>query len=205
MKKTKIILFGGSFDPVHSGHLQVAQAVFAQLAADTMIFIPARQSPLKKDQPVEGRHRLEMLRLAVAGNTNFSTSDCELMRPIPSYTLQTIEHFQKKFGRDVQLHWLIGADQLDDFDKWYRVTDLLNACQVTVMYRAGYPKPTFDRFAGTFTSEQIRLLSDYVVATPLVPISSTAIRRHLAEGTLPKGWLPDAVYGYIKQYHLYGC
>lgn len=205
MKKRKIILFGGSFDPVHSGHVTVARSVFKQLSAEAMIFIPARQSPHKTDQPVEGRHRLEMLRLAIVEDAAFSVSDCELNRSAPSYTLQTVEYFHDKLGDDAQLHWLIGADQLDDFGKWYRVTDLLNACRVSVMYRAGYPKPTFDRFLGVFSKDQIRLLSQNVVETPLVPISSTAIRQHLAVGTLPDNWLPEPVHDYIREHQLYGC
>ena len=204
MKKPKIILFGGSFDPIHNGHITVGRDVFKQLEADQLIFVPARQSPHKTALPVDGAHRIEMIRLAIAGDASFSVSDCELHRPAPSYTLQTIEFFRKQVG-DARLYWLIGADQLTDFGKWYCVNDLLEACQVVVMYRAGYPRPTFDCLEGALTPRQIQNLADHVMETPLIPISSTDIRRGLSDGIVPENWLPEAVLDYIGRHHLYGC
>ena len=204
MKTLKTILFGGSFDPVHKGHLCVGREVFRQLGADCFIFVPANRSPHKEAFPTSGDHRLEMIRLAIAGDPHFSVSDCELNRAAPSYTLDTIHFFRKQLGPDAVLYWLIGADQLNDFDKWFKVTELVDACDVCVMYRAGYPKPSFDRFRPLLSDWQITKLERNVVQTSLIPISSTDIRRQLAQGTLPDDLLDEPVLQYIRSHQLYG-
>ncbi|MHC5083421.1 MAG: nicotinate (nicotinamide) nucleotide adenylyltransferase, partial [Planctomycetota bacterium] len=137
----KVILFGGTFDPIHNGHLHVALHTLNAMNADELIFIPAGRSPHKQIAPTSGAHRMKMIEIAIENQPKLSVCDCELNRPAPSYTLDTINFFKKQFGEGVDLHWLIGADQLDDFDKWYRIDDLLDSCKMTVMYRAGYPKP----------------------------------------------------------------
>lgn len=197
-------MFGGSFDPVHSGHVQVARHSLQSLGADRLIFIPARRSPHKSDFPTSGHHRIEMVRRAIADIDGFSVSDCELTRPAPSYTLETIHFFRKQFGDEVVLHWLIGADQLSDFDRWYCVDELLRLCHVSVMVRAGYPLPDFTRFRGIFSDSIIQQLKDDVVETPMIDLSSTAIRSQLAAGTLPSEALPPSVFEYIQHNHLYG-
>ncbi len=204
MEALKTILFGGSFDPIHKGHLCVGREVFHQLAADNFIFVPARRSPHKDAFPTSGDHRIEMIRRAIAKDSQFSVSDCELKRPAPSYTLDTIGFFRKQLGSDAVLYWLIGADQLNDFDKWYKVTDLVDACHVCVMYRAGYPKPSFEGFRGVLNASQIRKLEQHVVKTSLIPISSTDIRRQLTQGTLPGDMLDETVLEYIRSHQLYG-
>ena len=115
----KIILFGGSFDPIHTGHLRVAHHALKELGADELIFIPARRSPHKTDLPTPGAHRFAMIAKAIDGIDSFSVSDCELLRPEPSYTLDTVGLSRVQVGSDVVLHWLIGADQLADLEKWY--------------------------------------------------------------------------------------
>ena len=205
MQKAKIILFGGSFDPIHIGHLRVAEVVVEKLQAGRLIFVPARRSPHKQDMPTPGRHRAEMIERAIAGWAMFSVSDCELHRHEPSYTLDTIHHFRRQLGADVDLFWLIGADQLGAFDRWYHVHELLDACRVAVMHRAGYPPPDFDRFRGVFSPGQIAQLQRDAVETPLIDISSTDIRRRLALGDRCEDVLPEAVIHYIRAHHLYGC
>ena len=205
MKKQKVILFGGSFDPVHKGHLIVAREVFDTLSANALVFIPARRSPHKEDFPVSGAHRIEMIRRVIVQNAGFSVSDCELNRPEPSYTLDTIEFFRKSLGPEAVLHWLIGADQLADFDKWYKVRDLVDACHVTVMYRAGYPKPSFEGLTGLLDAGQIAKLEQHIVKTSLVPISSTDIRRRIVKGEDLADLIDASVIDYIRSHQLYGC
>ncbi len=204
LKKAKTILFGGSFDPIHNGHLRVARDVFCQLNAGQLIFVPVRRSPHKTDSPVDGKHRVQMIRQATQNDPSFSVSECELNRPAPSYTLDTINFFREQLGEGTDLHWLIGADQLNDFDKWYKVSELLDACRVTVMYRAGYPKPEFNRFMGVLRADQVEKLARDVVQTPLIDISSTQIRLELANGQFPSDLLPQAVIEYIRLHNLYG-
>lgn len=204
MKTFKTILFGGSFDPIHNGHLCVAREVFRLLDADQLIFVPARRSPHKHEFPTAGAHRLEMIRLAIANDTSFSVSDCELNRPAPSYTLDTVNYFRNELGASATLFWLIGADQLNDFDKWHRMTDLVEACCICVMYRAGYPKPSFEGLEQVLRPDQVSKLQDHVVATSLIPISSTDVRRQLAGGLLPSELIAEPVLQYIRAHHLYG-
>lgn len=202
-KGLKVVLFGGTFDPIHSGHLQVAQFASKQLHADELIFIPAGRSPHKQDKPVSGTHRYAMIECAIQDHENFSVSDCELQRPEPSYTLDTVLEFRRRFGNHAILCWLIGADQLEDFEKWYRVTDLLEQCKVCVMYRAGYPKPDFRRFKGIFPHSQIEALEKNVIPTPLIDLNSTEIRQKLTAGIVPVNALPEKVISYIKENRLY--
>lgn len=199
----KIILFGGSFDPIHTGHVRVARHTLQTLDADRLIFIPARRSPHKADSPTAGHHRLAMVRKAIEGIDRFCVSDCELIRPEPSYTLDTIRFFQDQFGADVILHWLIGADQLSDFDRWHCVDKLLEVCRVSVMVRAGYPSPDFSRFEEVFSESVIEQLKNDIVQTPRIDLSSTDIRHQLASGTLPPDALPPGVLDYIAEHHLY--
>ena len=204
MGKPKIILFGGSFDPIHKGHIHLAGVVREKLGAERLIFVPAHRSPHKKQMPATGYHRFQMIQRAIAGSECFSVSDCELNRGGSSYTLDTIHFFRDKHAFNVDFHWLIGADQLADFDKWYKVSELLDSCRVSVMYRAGYPKPNFDRFHGVFRLGQITQLEQDVVETPLIDINSTEIRRKLADGILPCNELFESVVRYIQEHQLYG-
>lgn len=200
----RIILFGGSFDPIHSGHVHVARYALEALDAEKLIFIPAYRSPHKPNHPADGHHRMAMIRIAIEGVRRFSVSDCELLRRDPSYSLDTIYYFRNQLGDDVVLYWLIGADQLSSFDRWHRVNELLDLCRVSVMVRAGYPLPDFDRFENIFPKDVIDRLKGDVVTTPLINLDSTTIRRQIAAGTIPGDALPAGVLRYIKEHHLYG-
>ncbi len=202
LKKT--ILFGGSFDPIHTAHLRVAQHAMQELAADELIFIPAHRSPHKTDLPTPGHHRFAMIAKAIEGIDGFSVSDCELLRPKPSYTLDTVRFFRDRVAPNVVLHWLIGADQLTDLGKWYCIDDLLNECRISVMVRAGYPSPDFSRFRGLFSSACIEQLKGDIVQTPQIDLSSTGIRRQLSRGNICPDALPPTVLVYITEHCLYG-
>ena len=199
----KIILFGGSFDPIHSGHLRVASYAMKALSAQKLIFVPANRSPHKTKSPTSGHHRYAMISKAIVGIDNFSVSDCELSRPEPSYTLDTIRFFREMFGPEVILHWLIGADQLTDLEKWYRINDLLKECHISVMVRAGYPLPDFSRFQKSFSYESIQQLEKDAIQTPQINISSTEIRHQLACGSICTDVLPPTVLEYILKNRLY--
>ncbi len=205
MQPHKIILFGGSFDPIHTGHLRVAHHALGELGADELIFIPARRSPHKIEVSTPGAHRFAMIAKSIDGLDSFSVSDCELLRPEPSYTLDTVRFFREQFGSGVVLHWLIGADQLADLEKWYCIGELLNECRISVMVRAGYPPPAFRRFRGLFSTDCIEQLKGDIVQTPQIDLSSTDIRGRLATGNLAPNALASCVLQYIQLHHLYGC
>ncbi len=204
MIERAIALFGGTFDPIHLGHTGVAQAAAAQIGATKVIFIPARCSPLKGFSPHAGdADRLAMITLTIAGRDNFAVSDCELKRPAPSYTLDTVRLFKREYGPQVSIHWLLGADSVADLVHWYKVRELIDECNLTTMQRAGYAPPDFDRFISMWGPKRVAKLKRNVVQTPLIDISSTEVRRRLAAGEDVRGMLHPDVIEYIRWHGLY--
>jgi nicotinate-nucleotide adenylyltransferase len=204
MTRRIIALFGGSFDPIHRGHTGVAEAAAKQIGAQKAIFIPAKCSPLKSLSPRAGdEDRLRMVTLATANEDLFAVSDCELKRPSPSFTLDTVRLFKKDFDGDTVIHWLLGADSVNDFAHWYRVGELIDECNITTMQRAGFPPPDFDRFEHVWGSQRVAKLKRNVVPTPLIDISSTEVRRRLAAGEDVGGMLHPDVIAYIREHNLY--
>ena len=138
MAKRRIALFGGSFDPVHLGHTRVARAAAEQIEAETVVFIPAKCSPLKRFLPhASDADRLRMIELAIQEDAVFSVSDCELQRAAPSYTLETVKQFQADYGPETSIHWLLGADSVNDLTYWHAIDELIDICSLTVMIRGG--------------------------------------------------------------------
>ncbi len=201
--KDRIILFGGTFDPVHLGHTTVAAFAAEKIGADEVVFIPAKRSPHKNVFPVaSGASRVEMLRLAIAGNAKFSVSSCELERRDPSYTFETVLMFAARYGPDRQLYWLVGADAVGDLARWHRAREVLDMCNLCVMYRAGYPEPDFAALE-CLGAERVEKLGKHALAAPLVDISSTEIRRKFGVGGNVTGLLSPAVLDYIEKNGLY--
>ncbi|HEX41001.1 MAG TPA: nicotinate (nicotinamide) nucleotide adenylyltransferase [Phycisphaerales bacterium] len=202
--RRRIVLFGGSFDPIHLGHTTVARDALEQLGGEGLVFIPAKRSPLKGFMPFAGdEDRRIMASLAVAGDDHMTVSDCELNRPGPSYTLDTVAHFRKQYGDPTDICWLIGADTVDDLAYWHRITDLIDACRLCTMYRAGCDAPSFSRYESSWGRERVARLRADVIETPLVNVSSTEIRRRLATGRDVADMLAPAVLDYIRAHGLY--
>jgi nicotinate-nucleotide adenylyltransferase len=139
MNNKRIIMFGGTFDPVHLGHTTVASAAADYIEADKIIFIPAKRSPLKEALPrASDIDRLNMLSLAIKNRKYFEVSDYELSKPAPSYTLDTVKHFKSIYGNEFSFYWLVGADSINDLIYWYGITELIDLCNLSMMYRAEY-------------------------------------------------------------------
>lgn len=205
MHKGKITLFGGTFDPIHLGHVIVAAEACKHLAAEKVIFIPAKCSPLKGFMPkVSDTDRFTMIALAIAEQERFEVSDYELNRPAPSYTLETVRHFQQEYGYETSIHWLIGADSIDDLVYWHKIVELIDACHLTTMYRGGCEPPDFARFEGLWGRQRVEKLQRDIVQTPLIGTSSTEIRKRLAAGQQVAEMLHPAVAAYIRERALYG-
>ncbi len=204
MAKRKIALFGGTFDPIHLGHSEVANAAAQHLHAEKVVFIPARRSPLKGFLPAAGNEdRLKMIALAIRNNPAFAVSDCELRRSAPSYTLDTVRQFQADHGPETAIYWLLGADSVEDLAYWHKVDELLDACNVAVMYRGGYEAPTFDKYLPLWGIKRIRKLQANVIETPSIDISSTQVRERLAAGEDVNDMLHPDVAAYIREQGLY--
>jgi len=204
MVKRKIALFGGTFDPVHLGHTAVAADADKMIGAEKTIFVPAKRSPLKGFFPKAGDNdRLKMIALAIDHNKNLQVSDYELQRPQPSYTVETVRKFQGDYGDDTLIYWLIGADSIDELQLWYGITDLIDECNLSTMFRAGCEPPNFAKFEDIWGPDRVKKLQRNVVQTSLVDISSTEIRSRLAAGGDVSDMLHPAVVDYIRQKGLY--
>jgi len=204
MAERRIVLFGGTFDPIHLGHTTVAGDAAKRIGAEKLIFIPAKRSPLKGFLPeASDDDRLEMIALATAGEESFEVSDFELQKPAPSYTLETVQKFQKEYEGKASIYWLIGADGVDDLAYWHMIVELIDVCNLTTMQRAGCKSPNFAKFEAIWGRHRVARLQQNIIQTPLVDISSTEIRKRLAEGLDVSRMLHPAVSGYIHQRGLY--
>jgi len=204
MAKKVTVLFGGTFDPIHLAHTAVAAAAGDALGADSVIFVPARRSPLKSLGPeASDEDRLAMLRLALSGNSRFALTDYELKKPGLNYTIETVRHFKKQF-ENAEFYWLLGADTVEDLQHWYCITELLDECNLSVMFRGGVKPPDFARYESSWGSERIKKLQRNVIETPLIDISSSEIRKRLSSGRDVSGMLNPKVLQYIREKGLYG-
>ena len=201
--KRKIVLFGGTFDPVHCGHVQVAEYAAEHIGGDEVVFVVAKRSPHKNVfASASGVHRVAMVELAIAGYEKFCVSDCELGRGDPSYTFDTVTSFRDEYGAGCEFYWLLGADMVKDLLRWYKVRELIDACNICVMYRGGFERPDFSGF-GELGVERVEKLKKCVISTPVIDVSSTEIRSKLSEGGDVSGFLCPAVLDYIKKNGLY--
>ena len=204
MVKRKIILFGGTFDPVHLGHTAVAAAAAENIGAEKIVFIPAKHSPLKDSFPEAGdEDRLAMIALAIADNKKFQLNDYELRKPEPSYTLETVRQFQADYGAEALIYWLVGADSIDELSRWFGIVELIDACILSVMFRAGCEPPDFAKFKDIWGAARVEKLQRNVIRTPLIDISSTEIRNRLAAGRDVTNMLAPPVADYIRKHGLY--
>ena len=191
------LCFGGSFNPIHHGHLISARAVAEAKGYDRVILIPSAVPPHKPDakELADPPHRLEMCRLAVAGDVLFQVEDLELTRPGPSYTLDTARELRRR-GWD-HVDWLIGADMVPGLSNWHRPQDLLKEVTFLVIRRPGYDT------ARDAVSRLAQELPAQILDTPQVDISGTLIRRRLAAGLSIRYLTPDRVIDYITRHGLY--
>lgn len=178
----KTCLFGGSFDPVHAGHLTIAEAARQQCGLDEVVFLPAACSPFKQGSSMcfSDAERLQMLRLATAGHPWATVSELDLQLPPPSWSWRLAEHWRTRHpGHD--LYWLMGTDQWEQLHKWARYDYLCEQLHFIVYHREQEPLPR-PGVRSTF------------ICTGMHPASSSAIRQALQNNTpIPTGWLPEAV------------
>jgi nicotinate-nucleotide adenylyltransferase len=205
MTKRKIVLFGGTYDPIHLGHTAVAASAGEKIGAQKVIFIPARRSPLKAFFPQAGdEDRLKMVKLAIADNQSLEASDYELRKSGPCYTIETVKHFENVLGDDVSIYWLAGADNVEDLAHWYAITELIDRCNLCVMWRGGCRKPDFSKFVSLWGRQRAAKMQENIIETPLVDICSTEIRKRLSSGGDISGMVNPKVLQYIREKDLYG-
>ncbi len=182
----KIAIYGGTFDPIHHGHLIVAREALERLGAEEVIFIPARLSPFRKTAPVaKDEIRLWMIQAAIEAEPGFAVDDCELRRPWPSYTIDTVEQIRQR-NADATIYCLIGEDNVDKLTKWRRFADLEKMVRFVVLDRSG---------------QQPR--HAYPVIRRKIDISATEIRKRVATGRSIRYFVPPAVEEIIRREKLY--
>lgn len=204
MYSNGILLFGGTFDPIHYGHLLVSRNAAEQLAVEKIILIPAAQPPHKQQLGLTAvQERLGMTRLAVEDDELFEVSDCELQRSGPGYTLDTVRYFRERYGAQKRLYWLIGADTIKDLPYWYKIEQLVEECTIVTAGRPNCATANLSFLEKKLDGNQITHLRKHILDTPLVDISSTTIRKRVREG-LPISYLvPTKVRDYIVEHELY--
>jgi len=191
----KIGLFGGTFNPIHLGHLRPAEEIGDIFDLDRVIFIPASYPPHKtKDGIIPAPQRLEMVRLAIADNPRFSLSEVELERKGKSYSIETIEFFRRKFGPETHLYFILGLDAFLEINTWKEYAALFGLCHIVVMTRPGFEK-NFSRehlpveLSGEFCYDDQKFGYAHVSGFFVYPreitaldISSTRIREYFRRG-----------------------
>ena len=210
----KVGLLGGTFDPVHNGHLQLGDRVLENYNLDKILFIPASTPPHKNEAVSAVGHRLQMLKLAISGNRRFDYSEIEISRQKVSYTFDTIQELKSCGGTGVLYHFIIGYDALSEIETWYRWQDLLVVTNFIVAVRPGFSLKEIeqllerngfspedggaDRWIGEQTGNEILFL-----AGEIADISSTEIRSRIASRNPWADLVPPLVADYIITNRLY--
>lgn len=191
----KLGVFGGSFDPVHLGHLLLAESAWEELGLERLIFVPTQRSPWKSGSGASPEERWEMISLAVRERPGFDVSRLELDRNPPSYTIDTLEALQTDYPNH-QLWLIIGADSIGDFPLWHRSQDILEIARVAVGQRPGQQL----EIPGGLERQKDRF---QVLKGPCCDISSTEIRERLLQNRSIHFRVPPAVEGYIREKGLF--
>lgn len=199
----RIGLFGGSFDPVHRGHLLLAECCWRQAQLDRVEFVPTAQQPLKPRGPVANEaDRAAMLRLAIADRPEFALSLIEIERGGVSYTVDTLRQLRDE-RPDAELFFLMGADSLADFPTWREPAAICELAMPLVVRRAGSPPPDFDALAAFVSAERLAAIRAHEVEMPATAISSSTIRRLIAERGAWQSLVPERIAEYIDERGLY--
>ncbi len=215
-------IFGGTFDPVHLGHIQIVLEAKKYLGLDEIRLLPCHQPPHRDAPQLSSEQRMHLLKLATEGVEGLVVDDRELSRNKPSWTVETLEDLRSEYGTDVSITLLMGADAFSGLTHWHRWQELPDLAHIAVMQRPDYTLPetgilsewlasTVDVGEGSLTAQateirQIHQLAAGVVIAidqPEIDLSATYIRQQLANGIRPNGLAP-AVLEYIETHQLYG-
>lgn len=194
-------VLGGTFDPVHLGHLAIAEEARAALNLSEIVMIPAGLPAIKPENEVTSAgHRLRMLKLAVKGRPYLKVSDMEIKRAGTSYTVDTLTQLRKSSKKDDDLYFIVGWDSLMQLPAWREPERMLGMCRLIAVPRPGYPRPDMDELEMRVPGIKNRTV---MLDKPLVDISASEIRKMTARGESIFNFVPGPVADYISKYKLY--
>lgn len=204
-------IFGGTFDPIHNGHLETAAALTEELDISSLSIMPSAIPPHRTQPQASAKQRLDMVKLACQYHPAFKAEDWELKQDRPSYTAHTLSEFKNHYPNDT-LFFVMGMDSLMSLHHWHQWRQLTDHAHLVVMPRAGIPyNPTDDELQSFISTHLTRVKSDlitqksgllYIAQTPMVDVSATQLREQLRTRR-PNLPLPSRVYDYIRQHQLY--
>jgi len=212
----RIGILGGTFNPIHIGHLRTAEEALESLRLDSFLFLPAAVPPHKTSRPILAfHHRWNLLNLAIAENPRFQALDLEFHLSGKSYTVRTLEELQRHFQRGVELFFLLGLDAFFEIHTWWHYIELFNLAQLVVMRRPSYREEDLERQLHDTVSDQYRwdaarscfdhprLLPVHYLRVTYIDVSSTKVRKLVAQGRSIRYLVPPQVIGYIDDNRLY--
>lgn len=196
-------LFGGTFDPIHYGHLILAEQCREQVGLDRVWFVPAGDPPHKRGRVLTpAKRRVEMIEMAIAGHEHFALSTLEIDRAGLSFTVETLEQFREE-DPDRELFFLIGSDSLADLPTWREPNRIAELATLVVVTRPEVPPADWDALIPLLGEGKIAEIKDHVVEMPLIGISSSDLRRRVRKGRSIRYLLPRAVECSIEEHGLY--
>ncbi len=195
---------GGSFNPIHNGHLVAAQEAMAKFSLERIIFVPAYHNPFKTGEKHEREmastfHRITMIELATSSNPHFYVSSYEIDRELPSYALETLKHFHQELGEGTALYFITGTDAVMTMPHWKGVEEFHNYCEVIAATRPSYV-PNYEEFLAGIAHLKLKV---YFITIPALEISSSDVRNRLRQGQPIRYLTPTSVAIYIEKHGLY--
>jgi len=210
-------IFGGTFDPIHYGHLRVAEEIVETVGLQKMYFVPAGMPRLRHSPVASSQHRVEIVRLAIQKNPDFVLDEREIYRDGVSYSIDTVREFKQEFGEEVRLCFILGADAFIKLPEWNNWKELFNLCHFIVSTRPGYSltlikellsKELREECSQRWVSNTESLRKDtsgliFIASTTMLDISATSIRAHIAAGRSVRHLVPSVTVNYISENKLY--
>ena len=210
-------IFGGTFDPIHYGHLRVAEEIVETVGLQKMYFVPAGMPRLRYSPVASSQHRVEIVRLAIQKNPDFVLDEREINRGGVSYSIDTVREFKQEFGEEIRLCFVLGADAFINLPEWNNWKELFNLCHFIVSTRPGYTLTLIKELLSKELREECsqRWVSNteslkknasgliFIASTTMLDISATSIRAHIAVGRSVRHLVPSVTVNYISENKLY--
>ena len=198
-KRKRIGILGGTFNPIHLGHLMIAELALEAFGLNRVIFVPAKEPPHKETDVIAAKYRLEMVRAAVLDNPNFVVSDVEMQREGKSYTIDTLRYFHDVYGPTTEFFFIAGTDTIQNLPTWKYIEELLDMCEFIGAIRPGATDDIGESIEW-FGQRGSRI---HILEVPEMKLSATDLRHRLRHGLSTRYMLPRSVYQYIKEHKIY--